>query len=153
MLYAASQVNPDDVLKLENQQGETIFDDSGDISEDEEDEIDEQADSTGTVDEQVGSDDTYDASDEKENDSGMETKQTDTNRAPGSDRKVKVITKPRGAEYKLIRQVLDFSVMHGDDLILLNLGRTSRKGAFNGGIEGATGWLISGGAKLRFYVV
>ena len=115
MLYAASQVNPDDVLKLENQQGETIFDDSGDISEDEEEESDEQADSTGAVDEQVGSDDTDDG-DEKENSSGMETKQTDTNRAPGSNtyihsnKKVKVITKPRGAEYKLIRQVLDFSL-------------------------------------------
>ncbi|KAJ7374597.1 Methyltransferase-like protein 17, mitochondrial [Desmophyllum pertusum] len=124
-ILAASQVNPDDVLKLENQQGETIFDDSGDISEDEEEESDEQADLTGAVDEQVGSDDTDD-DDEKENGSGVETKQTDTNRAPGSNKKVKVITKPRGAEYKLIRYDKRESAAYAASRIPASYGATLR---------------------------
>lgn len=101
MLYIASQVNPDDILKLENRQADTVFDDSGDMSDNEEDERDDHE-MTETDDEQEGGGDREDT-DEKENDTDMETKETDKNVAAPSGKKVKVTKKPKGTEYKLIR--------------------------------------------------
>ena len=96
----ASEAKPEDILKLENRQADTVLDDSGEISEDEEDESDE-LEMTETDDEQEEGVDREDI-DEKENDTDTEAKQTDKNTTPAS-KKGKVTKKPSGAEYKLIR--------------------------------------------------
>ena len=101
LLWTASQVNPDDVLKLENQQAESVLDDSGDVSEEEEYEDDEQADLTGTVTgQEIGDSELVE---EEENDTDLKTKESDENSTPSGNKKAKVIQKPKGTEYKLIR--------------------------------------------------
>ena len=97
--WTASQVNPDDVLKLENQRAESVLDDSGDISEDEECEGDEQAELTDNEQESGGSE----AVEEDENDTDLKMKESDEDSTPASNKKAKMTQKPRGAEYKLIR--------------------------------------------------
>lgn len=99
--WTASQVNPEDVLKLENQRTESILDDSGDVSEDEEYEDDEQAELTGADQEQESGDSV--GVEEDENDADMKMKESDEDNTPASDKKSKVTQKPRGSEYKLIR--------------------------------------------------
>lgn len=99
--WTASQVNPDDVLKLENQRAESVLDDSGDISEDEECEGDEQAELTETDNEQESGD--SEALEEDENDTDLKMKESDEVSTPASNKKAKVTQKPRGTEYKLIR--------------------------------------------------
>ncbi|KAL9974785.1 hypothetical protein ACROYT_G011868 [Oculina patagonica] len=122
-ILAASQVNPDDILKLENQQADTVFDDSGDISEDEEDERDEHG-VTETDDEQVASD--SEDVDEKDNDTDMETKETDKNSAASNDKKVKATKKPKGTEYKLIRYGERESAAYAGSRIPAGYGATLR---------------------------
>lgn len=97
----ASQVNPDDVLKLENQRAESVLDDSGDVSEDEEYEDDEQAELTETDNEQENVDSV--GVEEEENDTDIKTKESDENSTPTGNKKAKVTQKPKGTEYKLIR--------------------------------------------------
>lgn len=97
--WTASQVNPDDVLKLENQRAESVLDDSSDISEDEECEGDEQAELTD--DEQESHD--SEAVEEDENDTDLKMKESDEDSTPSSSKKAKETQKPRGTEYKLIR--------------------------------------------------
>lgn len=101
MSLTASQVNPDDVLKLENQRAESVLDDSGDVSEDEDYEDDEQAEVTETDKEQESGD--SEAVKEGENDTDRKTKESDENNTPSGNKKAKVIQKPKGTEYKLIR--------------------------------------------------
>ena len=99
--WAASQVNPDDVLKLENHRAESVLDDSGDVSEDEDYEGDEQAEVTETDKEQESGD--SEAVEEEENDTDRKTKESDEKSTPSGNKKAKVIQKPKGTEYKLIR--------------------------------------------------
>ena len=101
-MYIARQANPADILKLHNQHEDTIFDDIGDVTEDEDDEFDEQTELAETINEQEGTGDSD--IDEKENNfqTDLETKTTDDSEA-ASDKKEKVIKRPRGTEYKLIR--------------------------------------------------
>lgn len=101
MSLTASQVNPDDVLKLENQRAESVLDDSGDVSEDEDYEDDEQAEVTETDKEQESGD--SEAVKEGENDTDRKTKESDENNTPSGNKKAKVMQKPKGTEYKLIR--------------------------------------------------
>lgn len=101
LLWTASQVNPDDILKLENQRAESVLDDSGDASEDEECEDDEQAEVIEPDNEQESGD--SEAVEEEENDADLKTKESDENNPPSGNKKAKVIQKPKGTEYKLIR--------------------------------------------------
>lgn len=98
----ASQVNPDDVLKLENLRAESVLDDSGNASEDEEYEDDEQAELIETDDEREGRGDS-EGIDKEESDTDMKMKESDENSTSTGDKKAKVTQKPKGTEYKLIR--------------------------------------------------
>lgn len=98
----ASRVNPDDVLKLENLQAESVLDDSGNTSEDEEYEDDEQAELIETDDEREGRGDS-EGVDKEESDTDMKMKEGDENSTSTGDKKAKVTQKPNGTEYKLIR--------------------------------------------------
>ena len=80
---------------------ESVLDDSGDVSEDEDYEGDEQAEVTETDKEQESGD--SEAVEEGENDTDRKTKESDENITPSGNKKAKVIQKPKGTEYKLIR--------------------------------------------------
>lgn len=98
----ANQAKPADILKLHKQQGDSIFDDGDNISEDEDDEFDEESVSQETSSEphETGDSDT----DDEQDDSCTNTETTDTNDGkPAIIKKQKVVKKPRGSEYKLIR--------------------------------------------------
>ena len=84
---------------MENQQAESVLDDSGDVSEDEEYEGDEQAELTETGNEQESGD--SEGVEEDEND--MKIKESDEDSTPASKKKAKVTQKPKGTEYKVIR--------------------------------------------------
>lgn len=86
---------------MENQRAESILDDSGEVSEDEEYEDDQQAELT-EADHEQESDDSVGV-EEDENDTDMKKEESDEDNTTASDKKVKVTQKPRGSEYKLIR--------------------------------------------------
>lgn len=100
-----NQAKPADILKLHKEQGDSIFDDGDNISEDEDDEFDEESVSQETSSEPhetSGSD-----TDDKQDDSHTNTETKDTNDGkPAIIKKQKVVKKPRGSEYKLIRYIV-----------------------------------------------
>ena len=103
-MNAESEVNPEDILKLQSQESEsTIFGDHSDeISEDEEDELDEENEFINAGDEKVPSDDSEEF-DEAEVKTNIETTETDNARANNIESKTRNTKKPKRAEYKLIR--------------------------------------------------
>ena len=92
---------------------ESVLDDSGDISEDDEYDDDKQAELTETGHERESGDsegveerdsgDSEGVEEDELNDTDMKMKESDEGSTPTSNKKAKVTQKPRGAEYKLIR--------------------------------------------------
>ena len=101
VLNVETEVNPEDVLKLESQESGSIFDNNNDeISEDEEDENDEETELINTRDEQEQcDDDDSEGVGKKDSNTESGSKETDNNIEP----KIKTMKKPKRAEYKVIR--------------------------------------------------
>lgn len=112
-MYIANQANPADILKLHNQQEDTILDDVDDTSEDEDedDEYDGEFVSQETRSDLLETGDSDSDIDDKENNNhtNSETKDTSDSK-PAIIKKQKVIKRPRGSEYKLIRYFVLFDL-------------------------------------------
>lgn len=102
---AANQANPADILKLHNQQEDTVLDDVDDTSEDEDDEYDGEFFSQETRSDPLETGDSdSDIDNDKENNNHTNSETMDTSDSkPAIIKKQKVIKRPRGSEYKLIR--------------------------------------------------
>lgn len=113
-MYIANQANPADILKLHNQQEDTILDDVDDTSEDEDDEYDGEFVSQETRSDPLetgDSDSDSDIDDDKENNNHTNSETMDTSESkPAIIKKQKVIKRPRGSEYKLIRYFVLFDL-------------------------------------------
>ena len=113
-MYIANQANPADILKLHNQQEDTILDDVDDTSEDEDDEYDGEFVSQETRSDPLetgDSDSDSDIDDDKENNNHTNSETMDTSDSkPAIIKKQKVIQRPRGSEYKLIRYFVLFDL-------------------------------------------
>ena len=109
----ANQANPADILKLHNQQEDTILDDVDDTSEDEDDEYDREFVSQETRSDplETGDSDSDSDIDDKENNNHTNSETMDTSDSkPAIIKKQKVIKRPRGSEYKLIRYFVLFDL-------------------------------------------
>lgn len=111
-MYIANQANPADILKLHNQQEDTILDDVDDTSEDEDDEYDGEFVSQETRSDPLETGDSdSDIDDDKENNNHTNSETMDTSDSkPAIIKKQKVIKRPRGSEYKLIRYFVLFDL-------------------------------------------
>lgn len=113
-MYIANQANPADILKLHNQQEDTILDDVDDTSEDEDedDEYDREFVSQETRSDPLETvDSDSDIDDDKENNNHTNSETMDTSDSkPAIIKKQKVIKRPRGSEYKLIRYFVLFDL-------------------------------------------
>lgn len=120
-MYIANQANPADILKLHNQQEDTVLDDVDDTSEDEDDEYDGEFFSQETRSDPLETGDSdSDSDNDKENNNHTNSETMDTSDSkPAIIKKQKVIKRPRGSEYKLIRYFVLFD--------LTNMELVSRK--------------------------
>lgn len=104
-VYTESEVNPEDILKLESQERESVLFDQQieDVSEDEENELYEDYESINLSDGNTqGVDRRVDDEDGNETDDIM-AKETDNSVLNVTSSKAKNTKKPKRAEYKVIR--------------------------------------------------
>ena len=112
-MYIANQANPADILKLHNQQEDTILDDVDNTSEDEDedDEYDGEFVSQETRSDPLETGDSDSDIDDKENNNHTNSETMDTSDSkPAIIKQQKVIKRPRGSEYKLIRYFVLFDL-------------------------------------------
>lgn len=99
-MYIETEVNADDILKLEKEERESILDDNSsevsedEISDEEEYQRDEEPELTSQIDEEKGS---------TENITDVGAEETNRNGEENVEQKIKTIKKPKKAEYKVIR--------------------------------------------------
>lgn len=122
-ILAETEVNADDILKLEKEERESILDDNSsevsedEISDEEEYQRDEEPELTSQVDEEKGS---------TENITDVGTEETNKNGAENVEQKIKTIKKPKKAEYKVIRYNKRESTAYAASRIPSSYGATLR---------------------------
>ncbi|KAM7446109.1 Methyltransferase-like protein 17 [Porites harrisoni] len=128
-VLAESEVNPEDILKLESQERESVLFDEQieDISEDDENELYEDYESINLSDGNTQGDDSERVDDED----GIETddimaKESDNSVLNVTSSKVKNTKKPKRAEYKVIRYNKRESVAYAASRIPASYGATLR---------------------------